>query len=53
MSDLKPIDRDYLLQELQEQLPNPVREKTQLDGDFILVGGDPGDAIGSQSQASR
>ena len=45
MSDLKPIDRDYLLQELQEQLPNPVREETQLDGDVVLVGGDPGEVI--------
>ena len=45
MSDLKPIDRDYLLQELQEQLPNPIREETQLDGDFVLVGGDPGEVI--------
>ena len=45
MSDLEPIDRDYLLQELQELLPAPVREETQLDGDVVLVGGDPGEVI--------
>ena len=45
MSDLEPIDRDYLLQELQEFLPDPVREETQLDGEVVLVGGDPGEVI--------
>ena len=45
MSDLEPIDRDFLLQELQELLPDPVREEMQLDGDVVLVGGDPGEVI--------
>jgi hypothetical protein len=45
MSDLEPIDREYLLQEIQELLPDPVREETQLDGDVVLVGGDPGEVI--------
>ena len=45
MSDLEPIDRDYMLQELQELLPDPVREETQLDGEIVLVGGDPGEVI--------
>jgi len=45
MNNLEPIDRDYLLQELQELLPDPVREEIQLDGDVVLVGGDPGEVI--------
>ena len=45
MNNLEPIDREYLLQEIQEQLPDPVREETQLDGDVVLVGGDPGEVI--------
>jgi len=45
MSDLQPIDRDYLLRELRELLPDPVSEETQLDGDVVLVGGDPGEVI--------
>jgi hypothetical protein len=45
MSDLEPIDREYLLQEILELLPDPVREETQLDGNFVLVGGDPGEVI--------
>ena len=45
MSDLEPIDREYLLQEIRELLPDPVREETQFDGDVVLVGGDPSEAI--------
>jgi hypothetical protein len=45
MSDLEPIEHDYLLQEIRELLPNPIQEETQLDGDIILVGGDPGEVI--------
>ena len=45
MSDQEPIYRDDLLQEIQELLPDPIREETQLDGDVVLVGGDPGEVI--------
>ena len=45
MSDLEPIDREYLLQEIQQLLPDPVCDETQLDGDVVLVGGDPGEVI--------
>ena len=45
MSDLEPIDRDDLLQEIQELLSDPVRDESQLDGDVALVGGDPGEVI--------
>ena len=45
MSDLEPIDRDHLLQEIQELLPDPVREEMRLDGDLVFVGGDPGEVI--------
>ena len=37
MTDLEPIDRGYLLQELPELLPDPVREETHLDGDHVFV----------------
>ena len=45
MSDQEPIYRDDLLQEIQDLLPDPIREETQLDGDVVLVGGDPGEVI--------
>jgi hypothetical protein len=45
MTDLESIDRDCLLKEVQEILPEPVRQETQLDGDVVLVGGDPGEVI--------
>jgi hypothetical protein len=45
MSDLQPIDRKYLLQEIHQHLPDPVSEETELDGDFVLVGGEPGEVI--------
>ena len=45
MSDLEPFDRDFLLREIWELLPAPIREETQLDGDLNLVGGDPGEVI--------
>ena len=42
MSDLEPIDRDDLLQEIQELLSDPVRDESQLDGDVAL---EPGDRV--------
>jgi hypothetical protein len=45
MTDPKPIDREFLLRELRELLPGPVREETQLDGSIALIGGDPGEII--------
>jgi hypothetical protein len=45
MTDLEPTDRDCLLREIRELLPDPVREETQLDGVLVMVGGDPGEAI--------
>ena len=45
MSDLEPFDRDFLLREIWELLPAPIREETQLDGDLNLVGGNPGEVI--------
>jgi hypothetical protein len=45
MTDLESIDRDLLLNEIKRLLPEPIREETQLDGDIVLVGGDPGEVI--------
>lgn len=45
MSELKPIERDALRQEIHDLLPAPVRGETQLDGVDVLVGGDPGEVI--------
>lgn len=45
MTNLEPIDRDCLLKEIQALLPDPIREDTQLDGDVLFVGGDPGEVI--------
>ena len=45
MSDLEPFDRDFLLREIWELLPDPLREETQLDGSLVIVGGDPGEVI--------
>jgi len=45
MSDLEPFDRDFLLREIWELLPNPLREETQLDGSLVIGGGDPGKVI--------
>jgi hypothetical protein len=46
MSSHEPIDQGFLLRELRELLPGPVREATQLDGLIALIGGDPGEIIG-------
>lgn len=45
MTDLESIDSDWLLKEVQELLPEPVRQETQLDGDVVLTGGNPGEVI--------
>jgi hypothetical protein len=45
MTNLESIDRDGLLDEIKRLLPDPFREDAQLDGDVVLVGGDPGDVI--------
>ena len=45
MRDLEPLDRDFLLREIRELLPDPLREETQLDGSLVIVGGDPGEVI--------
>ena len=45
MTDLESIDREFLLQEIRELLPDPLREETQLDGSLVMVGGDPGEVI--------
>src|SRR4051812_12694982 len=42
MTDREPIDREFLLKQLRELLPGPVREETQLDGTLVMIGGDPG-----------
>lgn len=42
MSD---FDRDSLLEEIRSLLPDPVQDDTQLDGDVVLVGGDPGEVV--------
>ncbi len=39
------LDREALLEEINRCLPDPVRKETQLDGDVVLVGGDPGEVI--------
>lgn len=39
------LDRDSLLEEIRSLLPDPVQDDTQLDGDVVLVGGDPGEVI--------
>jgi len=45
MNDLNHFDRDRLLQEIKELLPDPLREESQLDGSTVFVGGDPGEVI--------
>ena len=45
MSDLAPLDRDHLLQEIRTILPAPVNEETQLDGSHVFVRGDPGEVV--------
>jgi len=45
MSEMEPIERESLLDEIRNLLPEPIRTETQLDGDFVLVGGDPGEVI--------
>lgn len=45
MTDLESIDRDFLLGHIREIMPDPVKEETQLDGDLVMVGGDPGEVI--------
>ena len=42
MSDL---ERESLLDEIRSLLPDPVVDETQIDGDVVLVGGDPGEVI--------
>ncbi len=42
MSD---FDRDSFLEEIKSLLPDPVQDDTQLDGDVVLVGGDPGEVV--------
>lgn len=39
------IDRESLLEEIMRLVPDPIREEQQLDGDVVLVGGDPGEVI--------
>jgi hypothetical protein len=39
------LDRESLLDEINRLLPDPIRDETQLDGDVVLVGGDPGEVI--------
>lgn len=45
MTDLKPIERDVLHQEMRRVLPNPVQEEHQLDGSQVMIGGDPGEVV--------
>jgi hypothetical protein len=45
MSSDEPIDRGFLLRELRELLPVPVREATHLDGSLVMIGGDPGEIV--------
>jgi len=39
------LNRDSLLDEIRRLLPAPIRDDTQLDGDVVFVGGDPGEVI--------
>lgn len=45
MTDLTPINRESLLDEIRRLLPDPLREETQVDGSVVIVGGDPGEVI--------
>ena len=45
MTNLTPLDRESLLDEIRRLLPAPLREEAQLDGSTVLVGGDPGEVI--------
>ena len=45
MSAAEPIDRESLVDEVRRLLPDPLREERQLDGSFVIVGGDPGEVI--------
>jgi len=42
---MSELDREARLDEIKRLLPDPMREETQLDGDVVLVGGDPGEVI--------
>jgi hypothetical protein len=42
---MNELDQEALLDEIKRLLPHPLREETQLDGDVVLVGGDPGEVI--------
>lgn len=39
------FDRNCLLGEIRNLLPDPIRENEQLDGSLLVVGGDPGEVI--------
>jgi len=45
MAEAEPIDREFLLRDLRELLPAPVREEAQLDGSIVMIGSDPGEVI--------
>lgn len=45
MSSEEPIEKEYLLKSIEDMLPDPVAHENQLDGDVVMVGGDPGEVI--------
>jgi hypothetical protein len=46
MSHIEPIDRDFLLNQIEDGLlPKPVKVEHQLGGRIVMVGGKPGEVI--------
>lgn len=45
MAELAPLDRESVIEEARRLLPEPVRDESQLDGTYVLVGGDPGEVV--------